>query len=356
MIESQVPVLARDAQLLAILGLRPTHSAPRSELHDGWLRVHFGAGAPAHADFHLRWLRHHGDRARTADPPDRIEVLSSYVDAEDRLHVQWKEIYTERRVELSEQVFPLAWLRANAYAADRAGAPPPAAALAFVEVDARRVGPHWALREFCLDRLHREGAIVVRAFGRDTEGLIQLLEQAGLAVAEAGADGDSSGAGLRTDHPHVARPPRYRLRHCLRASAQRHELRLVDARRAAEHLRSIDAETFELLRSVAVRFAHGEQTIEAPILSLGERGLTVRYGPFALAPSRVRFDRMEAFYRAHDRFVRLVGARAHQLRFELRPGDFVLHDNHRMLHAAIGATGDASVRTIAFDAEKEATT
>jgi gamma-butyrobetaine dioxygenase/trimethyllysine dioxygenase len=58
---------------------------------------------------------------------------------------------------------------------------------------------------------------------------------------------------------------------------------------------------------------------------------------------------MEAWYRAHDRFARLVRDPAHQYRFLLGPGDFVLYDNQRMLHARTGFRGARWVRGVCFD-------
>jgi len=53
---------------------------------------------------------------------------------------------------------------------------------------------------------------------------------------------------------------------------------------------------------------------------------------------------MSAWYRAHDRFVRFCRDERHQLRFTLAPGDFVLYDNHRMLHARTAFSGPRWVR------------
>jgi hypothetical protein len=46
--------------------------AQRIEPREGFLRVHFGSGAPAHADYHWFWLRHQCDGDRhpaTPSPP-----------------------------------------------------------------------------------------------------------------------------------------------------------------------------------------------------------------------------------------------------------------------------------------------
>lgn len=376
-----------DPGLHALVGARRGPASDRAELHDGWLRVHFGTGTPAHADFHFRWLRHHCEREHdlatgertlcSSQLGDEIRVVAGYVDAERRLHVQWKERIAGRRVELSESVFTLEWLREHAYAPDREEVSAPPSDLARVEVDARRVGPRWALRAFCFDRLRREGAVVVRRFGADTESLIRFFEQGEVHVVETHAgrieelrtDRDSSanaewlGYPSAAVHPHtdqafLARPPRYQALHCIRPAARGGESFVVDARQAAVHLRSIDAEAFRILTTVPIRHRRErqgfEQAAEAPILELGgPEGFAVRFSYLTTAPYHLPFEQMEVWYRAHDRFARLVRDPRHQIRFALEAGDFVLYDNHRMLHGRSGFSGARWVRAICFDAKEQ---
>lgn len=68
-----------------------------------------------------------------------------------------------------------------------------------------------------------------------------------------------------------------------------------------------------------------------------------------MAPHARPFAAMEGFYRALDRFTNVVRDPRHQLRFLLGPGDFVLYDNHRMLHARTGFSGARWLRGIYFD-------
>jgi gamma-butyrobetaine dioxygenase/trimethyllysine dioxygenase len=68
-----------------------------------------------------------------------------------------------------------------------------------------------------------------------------------------------------------------------------------------------------------------------------------------MAPHRLPFDQMEAFYRAYDRFARLVRNPKNQLRLTVRPGDFLIYDNYRMLHARTGFRGPRWVRGVYFD-------
>jgi alpha-ketoglutarate-dependent taurine dioxygenase len=128
---------------------------------------------------------------------------------------------------------------------------------------------------------------------------------------------------------------------------------LVDARAAAAQLRSLDDEAYELLTRTRVRF-HRKQTgfekiLDASILSGEGETFQVRWSYFTLAPYRLPFARMEAWYRAHARFARLVRDPQHQLRFSLGPGDFVLYDNYRMLHARTAFRGARWLRGVYFD-------
>jgi gamma-butyrobetaine dioxygenase len=56
--------------------------------------------------------------------------------------------------------------------------------------------------------------------------------------------------------------------------------------------------------------------------------------PFAFAP-----DLIEPYYRAYQRFARLLDDQRFQVRFKLAPGDLFIVDNTRVLH---GRTGFAS--------------
>ena len=65
--------------------------------------------------------------------------------------------------------------------------------------------------------------------------------------------------------------------------------------------------------------------------------------------ARMAFERMEAFYRAYQRFQAIVHDPRHHWRFLLEPGDFVFYDNHRVLHARTGFQGPRWVRGVYFD-------
>ncbi len=78
-------------------------------------------------------------------------------------------------------------------------------------------------------------------------------------------------------------------------------------------------------------------------------GFRIRYSYFTLAPHRVPFGEMEAWYRAYNRFAKLVRDERHQYRFRLEAGDFLIYDNWRMLHARTAFTGARWLRRVYFD-------
>lgn len=347
------------------------------ELHDSWLRVHFPGELREHADFHYIWLRHNCDQdrhpqtgERTVCPselPANIKALRAGVDAaEGRLWVAWGG--TEERV----STYSLDWLRQHAYALNRPDVPPPPS-------DAERISIYTegaaiaSLVPALLRIVRDEGAVVVRDYGLDTEALIEAIEARGLKVRPThfgriedlrtdnttNKNTDQLGytnypVKLHTDQPFLEEPPRYQLLQSMRKADVGGENYLVDALAAARYLQSIDRQAFELLSTLPVRFHRKQQNFEKildrPILHFGDDGsFQIRYSYFTLAPFAYPFDLVENWYRAYTRFAKLVNEARHQYNVPLEPGDFVLYDNHRMLHARNGFTGARWSRGIYFD-------
>ena len=99
-----------------------------------------------------------------------------------------------------------------------------------------------------------------------------------------------------------------------------------------------------------------ERVLVSPILDFGAPGgFRIRYSYFTLAPYQRPFAEMEAWYRAYNRFARLVRDERHQYRFLLQAGDFLIYDNWRMLHARTAFTGARWVRGVYFDSHPQPT-
>lgn len=350
------------------------------ELHEGYLRV---LEAGHHADFHLRWLRHNCDLDRhpvtgertvdSSELPDQLAVAEVRVDG-DALEVRWAHDGRLSR-------YPGAWLRAHAYALDRVAVEPPPSDVRRIELVAERGQPIAALVPRMLDRVRAQGAVVVRhARGSDqpapeteTEAWIAALEAAGLGLVAThfgrledlrtdnttNANTDQLGytdaaIGLHTDQPFLPRPPRYQLLQGIRSAATGGDNAVADGLAAYRYLESVDAEAAATIRGTPVRFhrrqAAFEREVIAPIVQLADDGgFQIRASYFTMAPHRVAFDRMAAWYRAHDAFMRVLRDPRHHYRFRLEPGDALLYDNHRVLHARTGFTGARWVRGVYFD-------
>lgn len=355
----------------------------RVELRDRWLRVWFGEGRPSHADFHYLWLRHNcsedlhpATRERVIDASEiaaDIAPLRAWIDR-DALSIQWNDgAHRTSR-------YALSWLRAHAYAPERREPTAPIADVSAVSLDARAEGE--ALWSKLIATVAEHGAARVRQFfplgegaarPEDTEVLIDALAAAGLRVIgthfgriedlrvdnSTNANTDQLGytdaaVHLHTDQPFLEHPPTLQALHCIEPAPTGGESFLVDARAIAERLRAEDADAWELLRTVPVTFHRKQKNFEkvlvAPILGEdGPAGFRVRYSYFTLAPYRVPFAQMERWYRAHRRFAELVRDPRNQLRFKLAAGEFVLYDNHRMLHARTSFVGHRWLRGVYFD-------
>jgi gamma-butyrobetaine dioxygenase/trimethyllysine dioxygenase len=345
----------------------------RVELHDDFLRV---IEPDHHADFHLRWLRHNCDADRhpvtrerlidSAELPDELAVAEAAID-DGVLRVTWRH---DGRVSR----YPLGWLRGNAYALDRLAVPAPPSDVRALELDGA-AGPE-AVVDPLLVRLGRHGAAVVRrehpSPEAETEHWIAALAARGLRVISThfgriedlrtdnttNANTDQLGytdaaIDLHTDQPFLDDPPRYQLLQGIRVADRGGETVLASGEAAFRYLASLDAGAAELLLSTPVRFHRRQQRFErqviAPIVSLRDGRFHIRSSYFTTAPFQLPFDRMSAWYRAHDRFVRLLRDPRHHYRFRLGAGDVLIYDNHRMLHGRTAFTGARWVRGVYFD-------
>ncbi len=349
-------------------------ATPSVRLRDRYLRVEFGAGLPRWADYHYLWLRHFCPCCRHPETAERTLCASTLPPETAPLGaaVQGEELVVEWKESGGSHVsrYPLPWLREHAYAPERQEVPPPASEVERIELDFRALGEGFAGP--CLERLVADGAVVVRGAGDDSEALIDGFEAEGLVVIPThfgriedlrtdnttNLNTDQLGytdaaVDLHTDQPFIEQPPRFQLLHCLRPAARGGENAVADGIQAARILRSCDAPAFELLTTVPVRFDRQQQGFQSlqvrPIVTLrdGEPN-QVRASYFTYGPHRIPFDTLEAWYRAYARWVALL--EQHAVRFRLETGDFLLYDNHRMLHARTGFEGARWLRGVYFDA------
>ncbi len=352
---------------------------PAFDARPDFLRVSFGSGTPAHADFHWFWLRHQCDccrhpltRERTLRPSDvPLEITPRSVALSPdfaRLFVVWPEGACEHASD-----YALDWLRANAYARDAGALASPPSDTTSVELRAEAFGSGEALAHEAVARVRGSGAVLVRGAGLDTEAWIDAFIAQGLRVIPThfgriedlrtdnttNQNTDQLGytdaaVDLHSDQPFLAEPPRFQMLHCMQPADAGGDSQVADARAAAEYLRRTDLHAYELLSSVPIRFHRVQKSFEklhvSPLLELRDGELhRVRSSYFTMAPQLAPFERMEAWYRACQRWERLVGDPRNHYHFRLGAGDFLLYDNWRMLHARTSFRGARWVRGVYFD-------
>jgi gamma-butyrobetaine dioxygenase/trimethyllysine dioxygenase len=345
------------------------------------LRVDFGDGH--HADFHWFWLRHEcsldrhpttGERTLSmAEVPLDVQPSEVRLDGERaRVLVRWRGEPSERAL----SAYPLAWLREHAYALDRDDPAPLATTLTRYLAEP---APGRALPADFRERLARDGALVVRAPSHvdaaspeHTERVIAEVEATGLStigthfgrIEDLRTDNTTNqntdqlgytdaAVDLHTDQPFLDVPPRFQLLHAIRPAPRGGESLLADASEAARWLEATDAHAFELLTTVPVRFHRKQKAFEklhvGPILERRGERILVRASYFTMAPHRLPFAKMEAFYRAYRTFFRHIAEPRHHLRFLLGPGEILFYDNRRMLHGRTPFEGARWVRGVYFD-------
>jgi gamma-butyrobetaine dioxygenase len=142
-----------------------------------------------------------------------------------------------------------------------------------------------------------------------------------------------------TDNPYRDPVPTVQLLHCLRTAADGGDTGLVDGFAAAAELRATDREAFDVLTATAVPFGYIDKETELrasqPLIQLSPRGRVrgVRFNNRSAQPVRLPYGDIAPFYAAYRRWATLLARPERQLNLRLRPGDCLVFDNTRILHA-----------------------
>ena len=147
-----------------------------------------------------------------------------------------------------------------------------------------------------------------------------------------------------TDNPYRDPVPTIQLLHCLTNAAEGGDSGMVDGFHAAARLRREQPEAFDVLTHTPVtfRYADGEADLAAtnPLIGLDAIGRIkqIRFNNRSMRPVALPPDQIAAFYEAYRAFSELLYDESAQLNFRLEPGDCVIFDNTRTLHARTGFT------------------
>jgi gamma-butyrobetaine dioxygenase len=150
-----------------------------------------------------------------------------------------------------------------------------------------------------------------------------------------------------TDNPYRDPVPTVQLLHCLRAAGDGGQTGLVDGFAAAAELRATDRGTFDLIAGTPVPFGYKDKSTDLrasqPLIQLNPRGRIrgVRFNNRSAQPLRRPYPEVVAFYPAYRRWAQLLARPERQLNLRLAPGDCLVLDNTRVMHArtAFSVTG-----------------
>jgi gamma-butyrobetaine dioxygenase len=151
-----------------------------------------------------------------------------------------------------------------------------------------------------------------------------------------------------TDNPYRDPVPTVQLLHCLSNAVDGGESGLVDGFHAAALLRTEDADAFAVLTRTPVTFRYADAGAELvtsrPMIGLDPTGRIreVRFNNRSMQALRLPPKETAAFYAAYRRFAEILTRPELMVTFRLGPGDCVVFDNTRLLHARTGFadTGD----------------
>ena len=155
---------------------------------------------------------------------------------------------------------------------------------------------------------------------------------------------------LHTDNPYLVPAPTLQLLHCLSSSVSGGETILVDGFRAALLLAERSPEHLSELARRPIRFAYLDATAElsadVPVIELDPSGFpaAVHVNNRSKGIPAGRPDAVEAWYEAYFAFLSLLGDRETHVVFRLEPGDVVVFDNLRVLHARAAFSGEEARR------------
>lgn len=155
--------------------------------------------------------------------------------------------------------------------------------------------------------------------------------------------------------PHVDLPtreyqPGLQLLHCLENSVTEGQAVMMDGFAIAEALRQEEPEVFATLCQVRWSFANTAKATDyvwhEPVIRCDAHGelLEVRIADFLRGPLQTDFDQVEPAYEALIALQRRLRDPAFAMRFTYHPGDLVIFDNRRLLHARDAFAGNSGHR------------
>jgi len=127
--------------------------------------------------------------------------------------------------------------------------------------------------------------------------------------------------------------------HCIENGAVGGDSDIVDGFAVAEKLKAADPSAFDILTRVKVpyKIGAGDHDIRhsAPVIELDRDGALhfIRFSNQQRRILSIPFDDVEPFYAAYAKFSEMINSADNRMHFRFKPGEVLMFDNHRMLHA-----------------------
>ncbi len=153
-----------------------------------------------------------------------------------------------------------------------------------------------------------------------------------------------------TDNPYRDPVPGIQLLHCLQSSPGGGDNVLLDGFAAAGLVRAHDPLAFATLTSTPLTFRYDDAATSlrasAPIITINTRGdvRAIRWNDRSIEPPAVEPQAVGEVYRALRVFARTLDRPELHLHLRLEPGDCVIFDNTRVLHARTAFEGAGGAR------------
>lgn len=147
------------------------------------------------------------------------------------------------------------------------------------------------------------------------------------------------GLGCHLDNPYRDPVPGIQLLHCLESSTEGGESILQDGFMAAKILRDEDSDHFTLLSQnwVNFRFRDSKADLQArvPFIEVNDLDevIKVRFNNCSIDTLTLPPPIMRQFYAAYRHYAEILERKKQQIVFDLQPGELILFDSTRILHA-----------------------
>jgi gamma-butyrobetaine dioxygenase len=157
------------------------------------------------------------------------------------------------------------------------------------------------------------------------------------------------GLGCHLDNPYRDPVPGIQLLHCLQSSTVGGDSILQDGFMAANLLREENPQHFDTLSQqwINYRFQDADTDLQArvPMLEVNDKKeiIKVRFNNRSIATLTLPPNKVTAFYAAYRHYAEILERKELQITFKLTPGELILFDNTRIMHART-AFSDAGTR------------